>query len=119
MSDAKEPGLPGETNNNETMPRRHSMDISENTTTASMAASPWTAEKVLARPEKQRVKNAVSSTARRVAEAEELLRKRKAKLREEQELMVLRRLAAERLGGDWSAKNRNVIFDALIAAYDL
>lgn len=69
--------------------------------------------------EKQRARNAVSSTAKRVAEAEALLRKRKAKLREEQELTVLRRLAAERLGGGWSAKNRNAIFDALITAYDL
>ncbi len=64
--------------------------------------------------ETQRVKRAVSSTAKRVAEAEELLRKRKRQLRVEQELMVLRKVASERLGGEWSAKNRNAIFDALI-----
>jgi hypothetical protein len=70
-----------------------------------------------ARPEKRRAKLAVSSTAKRVAEAEELLRKRRLKLREEQELMVLRRIAAERLGSDWSSKTRNAIFDALIVDF--
>lgn len=93
------------------------MDTSENTATTSMTAAVWTAEDAIARPAKRREKQSVRSTAKRVAEAEELLRKRKLKLREEQELMVLRRVAAERLGSDWSAKNRNAIFDALIADF--
>lgn len=63
-------------------------------------------------------KRAISSTVKRVAEAEALLRKRKLKLREEQELAVLCVLAEERLGGEWQAKNRNAIFDALIDNFD-
>lgn len=70
-------------------------------------------------PQKHQVKRAVSSTAKRVAEAEALLRKRKLKLREEQELTVLRTIAGERLGSDCSTKNRNAIFDALIADFGL
>ena len=95
------------------------MDTSENPATASITAAAWTAEDATARPAKRREKQSVRSTAKRVAEAEELLRKRKLKLREEQELMVLRRIAAERLGSDWSSKTRNAIFDALIADFAL
>jgi hypothetical protein len=95
------------------------MDTFENTAAGSLLGNMDRVEAGSPGKEKQKAKHAVSSTAKRVAEAEELLRKRKAKLREEQELMVLRRLASERLGSGWSAKNRNVIFDALITAYDL
>lgn len=94
------------------------MDTFENTA-ASPHGSTGRVETSAPGQEKQRARSAVSSTAKRVAEAEELLRKRRAKLREEQELTVLRRIAAERLGSNWSAKNRSVIFDALITAYDL
>ncbi|MET3721156.1 hypothetical protein [Arthrobacter sp. UYEF21] len=93
------------------------MDTFENTTIASAAGRTEPIEESGTRPAKRREKQSVRSTAKRVAEAEELLRKRKLKLREEQELMVLRRVAAERLGSDWSAKNRNAIFDALIADF--
>jgi hypothetical protein len=91
------------------------MNAFEETTTASQHGIAGPAESKETAPEVGRARLAVSSTAKRVAEAEALLRKRKRKLREEQELMVLRTVAAERLGGGWAAKNRNAIFDALIA----
>lgn len=91
------------------------MNAFEDTATASQHGVPGPAEAKETRPEVGRARLALSSTAKRVAEAEALLRKRKLKLREEQELIVLRKVAAERLSGDWSAKNRNAIFDALIA----
>jgi hypothetical protein len=91
------------------------MNAFEDTTTASKDGIAGPVELRPTAPETDRARLAVSSTAKRVAEAEALLRKRKLKLREEQELVVLRAIAAERLGGGWAAKNRNAIFDALIA----
>ncbi|MBE4719996.1 hypothetical protein [Pseudarthrobacter sp. AB1] len=92
------------------------MDTFEDTTAAPSSSTGYDGTGITG-PERHRAKQAVTSTAKRVAEAEELLRKRKLKLREEQELMVLRKVAAERLGSDWSAKNRNAIFDALIVDF--
>lgn len=112
---------PTETDTEKTMPRRHSMDNFE-TSTATTPPAEFGTEPIgknTSYPQKQKVKRAVSSTAKRVAEAEALLRKRKLKLREEQELTVLRTIAGERLGSDCSAKNRNAIFDALIADFGL
>ena len=95
------------------------MDTFDTTTAAPADIRREPADQNTPYTERHQVKRAVSSTAKRVAEAEALLRKRKLKLREEQELAVLRRLAAERLGGGWSAKSRNAIFDALIADFGL
>ena len=88
------------------------MDTFENTAAGLPLGSTAPAEERTPPLVDRQLKRAVSSTAKRVVEAEALLRKRKLKLREEQELTVLRKVAAERLGCDWSAKNRNAIFDA-------
>lgn len=95
------------------------MNMFDSTAAAPVDVPTEHAEEHTAPPVKRQEKRAVSSTAKRVLEAEALLRKRKLQLREELELTALRQVAAERLGRDCSDKNRNAIFDALIADFGL